>query len=205
MERGLNPERRYLFVIDGAKVLRAAIECVFGERATVQRCLIHKRRNVTEHLPENCRKDYQRRMSNAYALTNFAEAKAELEKLFRQLERVNPSAARGLEEGMEETLTVQRLGVGWLLRLTLASTNPIKSCLSTVEYVARNVKRLRGGDQALRWTATGLLEAEKKFRRVKGYRELQVLHLRMNPQCSCQRCQEHRRMNSSLTQQVRVA
>lgn len=203
--RGLNPQRRYLFVIDGAKALLVAIEKVFGERAEVQRCQIHKRRNVKDHLPENCQKDYDRRIRNAYAMTRYADAKAELEKIFRQLERVNPSAAHSLEEGLEETLTVHQLGVGWLLRRTLSSTNPIESCLSTVERVARNVKRWRAGDHALRWTATGLLEAEKKFRRVKGYRELAALHRRLNPQCSCASCQEHRQMNSSLTQQERVA
>jgi len=95
-----------------------------------------------------------------------------------------------LEEGLEETSTVHRLGVGQLLRQTLASTNPIGSCFSTVEKVARNVKRWRAGDQALRWTATGLLEAEKKFRRVKGHRELELLQRKLNP---------------SLTQQVQVA
>jgi putative transposase len=190
LARGLDPERRYLFVIDGAKALRAAIERVFGQRAEVQRCQIHKRRNVKDHLPKQAQGDTDRRIRNAYAMTNYADAKAELEKIFRQLERVNPSAARSLEEGMEETLTVHRLGVGALLRRTLASTNPIESCLSTVERVARNVKRWRGGDQSLRWTATGLLEAEKKFRKVKGYRELETLHHRLNP---------------SLTQQVQVA
>ncbi|MGI0080786.1 MAG: IS256 family transposase [Nitrososphaerales archaeon] len=188
--RGLDAERRYLFVIDGAKALRAGIERVFGERAEVQRCQIHKRRNVKEHLPKNAQGDIDRRIRNAYALTGYAEAKAELEKLFRQLERINPSAARSLEEGLEETLTVHRLGVGALLRKTLASTNPIESCLSTVERVAHHVKRWHGGNQPLRWTATGLLEAEKKFRRVKGYRELETLHHRLNP---------------SLTQQVQVA
>ena len=188
--RGLNPERRYLLVIDGAKALRAAIERVFGNRAEVQRCQIHKRRNVKDHLPKQAQGDTDRRIRNAYALTSYAEAKAELEKIFRQLERINPSAARSLEEGLEETLTVHRLGVGTLLRRTLASTNPIESCLSTVERVAHNVKRWRGGDQPLRWTATGLLEAEKKFRRVKGYRELEALRHRLNP---------------SLTQQVQVA
>lgn len=189
--RGLKQDRRYLFVIDGAKALRAAIEKVFGERAEVQRCQIHKRRNVKDHLSKNAQGDYDRRIRNAYALTGYAEAKAELEKIFRQLERINPSAARSLEEGLEETLTVHRLNVGGLLRRTLSSTNAIESCLSTVERVTRNVKRWRGGDQAQRWTATGLLEAEKKFRRVKGYRELEGLHRRMNP--------------LSLTQQARVA
>lgn len=188
--RGLNPERRYLFVIDGAKALRAAIERVFGDRAEVQRCQVHKRRNVKDHLPKQAQGDTDRRIRNAYAMTNYAEAQAELEKIFRQLERVNPSAARSLEEGLEETLTVHRLNVGALLRRTLASTNPIESCLSIVERVAHNVKRWRAGDQPLRWTATGLLEAEKKFRRVKGYRELETLRHRLNP---------------SLTQQVQVA
>jgi transposase-like protein len=188
--RGLAPERRYLFVIDGAKALRAGIERVFGGRAEVQRCQIHKRRNVKEHLPKSAQGDTDRRIRNAYAMTGYAEAKAELEKIFRQLERINPSAAHSLEEGLEETLTVHRLGVGGLLRQTLASSNPIESCLSTVERVARNVKRWRAGDHALRWTATGLLEAEKKFRKVKGYRELEVLQRKLNP---------------SLTQQEQVA
>jgi putative transposase len=188
--RGLHPERRYLFVIDGAKALRAAIERVFGARAEVQRCQIHKRRNVKEHLPKSAQGDTDRRIRNAYAMTRYAEAKAELGKIFRQLERINPSAARSLEEGLEETLTVHRLGVGTLLRRTLASTNPIESCLSTVGRVARNVKRWRAGDHALRWTATGLLEAERKFRRVKGFRELEILQRKLNP---------------SLTQQEQVA
>lgn len=203
--RGLKPDRRYLFVIDGAKALRAAIAKVFGDRGEVQRCQIHKRRNVREHLPENGQREYDWHLRKAYAMTNYAEAKAALEKLFRQLERINPSAARSLEEGLEETLTVHRLGVGWLLRRTLSSTNPIESCLSTVEQVARNVKRWRGGDQSLRWTATALLEAEKKFRRVKGYRELEALHRRLNPQCSCDRCQEHRRKEEPLQRQEQVA
>jgi putative transposase len=202
--RGLPRERRYLFVIDGAKALRAAIEKVFGERACVQRCQVHKRENVKAHLPKNAQRDYHRRMSNAYALTSYEEAKAELEKLFRQLVRINPSAARSLEEGLEETLTVHRLGVGELLRRTLATTNPIESSFSTVEEVTRRVKRWRPGDQALRWTATGLLEAEGKFRRVKGYRELESLHRRLNPQCACPRCEVHR-ARTSLTHQEEVA
>ena len=188
--RGLHPERRYLFVIDGSKALRAGIERVFGGRAEVQRCQIHKRRNVKEHLPKSAQGDTDRRIRNAYAMTSYAEAKAELGKIFRQLERINPSAAHSLEEGLEETLTVHRLGVGTLLRQTLASSNPIESCLSTVERVARNVKRWRAGDHALRWTATGLLEAEKKFRKVKGFRELEILQRKLNP---------------SLTQQEQVA
>jgi putative transposase len=177
--RGQTPERRYLFVIDGAKALRAGIELVFGERAEVQRCQIHKRRNVKEHLPNSAQGDTDRRIRNAYAMTGYAEAKAELGKIFRQLERINPSAAHSLEEGLEETLTVHWLGVGTLLRQTLASSNPIESCVSTVERVARNVKRWRAEDHALRWTATEFPEAEREFRRVKGFRELEILQRKL--------------------------
>lgn len=182
----MNPERRYLFVLDGSKALRAAVEKVFGSNSAVQRCQLHKRRNVKDHLPEHCRADYDRQLRNAYALTRYEDAKAALEKLFRQLERINPSAGRSLEEGMAETLTLHRLGVTPLLRRSLSTTNVIESCLSTVRHVARNVKRWQGGDHIARWTAAGLLEAEKKFRKVKGYRELKELARILNPELHSQ-------------------
>ena len=182
VERGLDRARRYLFVLDGSKALRAGVERVFGEQAEVQRCQFHKVENVVGHLPESCRADWRRRMRNAYAMTDYAAANAALEKLWRQLCEINPSAARSLEEGMEETLTLHRLGVGPLLRRTLSTTNTIESCLSTVRHVTRNVKRWQGGDHIARWTAAGLVEAEKKFRRVKGYRELPELAKKLNPQ-----------------------
>ncbi len=186
IERGLGPKRRYLFVLDGSKALRAGVERVFGAQAEVQRCQIHKIRNVIDHLPEGCRADWRRRLRSAYAMTDYAAAKAALEKLWRQLVEINPSAARSLEEGMEETLTLHRLGVGPLLRRTLSTTNAIESCLSTVRHVTRNVKRWQGGDHIARWTAAGLLEAEKKFRRVRGYRELAELVRRLNPELHSQ-------------------
>lgn len=181
VERGLDSKRRYLFVLDGSKALRAAVDRVFGERAEVQRCQLHKIRNVIDHLPENCRTDWRRRMRAAYNLTHYDEAKGALQKLWRQLVDINPSAARSLEEGMEETLTVHRLGVGALLRRTLASTNPIESCMSTVRKVTRRVTRWQAGNHIARWTAAGLLEAEKGFRRIKGYRELRTLVQKLNP------------------------
>src|ERR1700732_5560125 len=122
VDRGLDRQRRYLVVMEGSKALRAGVERVFGDQVEVQRCQIHKRRNVREYLPENCQKDYDRRMRNAYAMKDYAEAKEALQKIFRQLERINPSAARSLEEGLEETLTVHRLGVGAVLRRKLATT-----------------------------------------------------------------------------------
>lgn len=184
--RGLNQERRSLFVLDGSKALRRAVERIFGGRAEVQRCQLHKRRNVKDHLPEHCRAEYDRRLRNAYALADYGEAKAALQKLWRQLCEVNPNAARSLEEGMEETLTLHRLGVAPLLRRSLSSTNIIESCLSTVRHVTRNVKRWQGGDHIARWTAAGLLEAEKKFRKVKGYRELKELERKLNPELHSQ-------------------
>jgi len=184
--RGLDSERRYLFVLDGSKALRAAVDKVFGNNIEVQRCQLHKRRNVKEHLPEHCRADYDRQLRNAYAMTGYEDAKAALQRIWRQLCDVNPSAARSLEEGMEETLTVHRLGVGALLRRSLASTNIIESCLSTVRHVAHNVKRWQGGDHIARWTAAGLIEAEQKFRKVKGYRELKVLRNQLNPELHSQ-------------------
>jgi transposase-like protein len=186
VDRGLDLERRYWVVIDGSKALRAAVERVLGERAEVQRCQIHKRRNVKEHLPEPCRVQYDRQLRAAYAMTGYAEAKQALERLWRQLCDVNPSAARSLQEGMEETLTLHRLGVSPLLRRSLSTTNVIESCLSTVRHVARNVKRWQGGDHVARWTAAGLLEAEKKFRRVEGYRELKELNRILHPELHSQ-------------------
>lgn len=186
VERGLDLGRRYLVVIDGSKALRAAVERVFGRQAEVQRCQVHKRRNVKDHLPEPCRADYDRQLRNAYALTSYPEAKAALERLWRQLCEVNPSAARSLEEGLEETLTLHRLGVAPLLRRSLSSTNLIESCLSTVRHLTRNVKRWRGGDHVARWTAAGLLEAERKFRRLRGYRGLEELERRLNPELHAQ-------------------
>jgi putative transposase len=159
---------------------------VFGSRAEVQRCQIHKRRNLRDHLPKECHADYHRQLRNAYTMASYDAAKAALQRIWRQLCEVNPSAARSLEEGMEETLTRHRLGVGPLLRRSLASTNIIESCLSTVRHVASNVKRWQGGDHIARWTAAGLLEAEKKFRKVKGYRELKELARILNPEVHSQ-------------------
>ena len=181
IERGLDLARRYLLVIDGAKALRAAVDRVFGQQAEVQRYQFHKRHNVTEHLPESCRADYDWRLRQAYALADYGQATAASERIWRQLCEINPSAARSLEEWMEETLTLHRLGVGELLRRTLSTTNTIESCLSTVRHVTRNVKHWQGGDHIARWTAAGLAEREQKFRRVKGYRSLADLVSRLNP------------------------
>jgi transposase-like protein len=173
--RGLSPDRAMLVVIDGAKALRKAVDAIFGENVAVQRCTVHKKRNVLDHLPKGERSRVSRRLSRAYDLTDEATARKDLQDLAKELEAVNPSAARSLEEGLDETLTVQRLGLPALLRVSLRSTNVIESSNSGVRDRGRNVKRWQGGDHVERWTAAGLLETEKSFRRVKGYRHLSVL------------------------------
>src|SRR3989441_6835957 len=186
VERGLDPEQGILFVIDGAKALRKAIRNVFGE-APVQRCLRHKERNVTEHLPERDRPIVKQRLRRAWALDDHARALDQLRQLAGELERSNPGAAGSLREGVEETLTLTRLGVGGNLKRTLESTNPCESMIEIVRRTQRNVKRWSSGEMALRWTAAGMLEAERQFRKIIGYRELATLVV------AIERDHEHRR------------
>ncbi len=174
VERGLDPEQGILFVIDGAKALRKAIRNVFGE-APVHRCVRHKERNVLDHLPERDRPSVKQRLRRAWALDDHARALDQLRQLARELDRSYPGAAGSLREGMEETLTLTRLGVRGNLKRTLESTNPCESMLEIVRRTQRNVKRWSSGEMALRWTAAGMLEAERQFRRIIGYRDLATL------------------------------
>jgi putative transposase len=174
IRRGLKSEKRYLFVIDGAKALSSAVRKTFAA-ADIQRCQLHKRRNVKDHLPETHQADVDRRIRTAYQMKGYSEAKAEIEKIVRYLEGLNPSAARSLDEGLEETLTLHRLGIPDLLRTSLNTTNIIESSLSRVDHMLRRVKRWNGGDHVQRWAATALLHAEKGFRKVKGFRDMDVL------------------------------
>jgi putative transposase len=174
VERGLDPEQGILFVIDGAKALRKAIRTVFGE-APVQRCLRHKERNVLEHLPERERPTVKQRLRRAWALDDHARALDQLRRLAGELDRSYPGAAGSLREGMEETLTLTRLGVSGNLKRTLESTNPCESMIEIVRRTQRNLKRWSSGEMALRWTAAGMLEAERQFRKIIGYRDLATL------------------------------
>jgi transposase-like protein len=169
-----------LFVIDGGKGIRAAVKATFGERALIQRCRIHKRRNVLDHLPEVERTFVGGKLDRAWRQANADKAEAELRNLAKHLETQHPGAAASLREGLEETLTVTRLGLPPILLQTFRSTNPIESMISIERDVARNVKRWRDGQMVLRWAAAGALEAEKKFRRIKGYRELPLLAAALN-------------------------
>ncbi len=174
VDRGLPVERARLFVIDGGKGLRKAIRGIFGDWALVHRCHLHKIRNVEDHLPKGKRAWAKAAMRKAYASETPALAKRRLLDLVRSLAD-HPGAAASLREGLEETLTLLHLGVRGALARTLVSTNPIENLMGTLDRVSRNVKRWRHGRMALRWAVTGLLEARKSFRRIKGYRELPAL------------------------------
>lgn len=172
IERGLVVDRARLFVIDGGKGIRKAIRETFGDWALIQRCQVHKLRNVAEHLPRGKRTWVRAAMNRAWLQSTMTGARGKLRDLAAQLEDEHPGAARSVLEGLDETLTVIGLGMGAALSKTLRSTNPIENLQGTLKRVARNVKRWRGGSMALRWAVSGLLEAQKKFRRVKGYREM---------------------------------
>lgn len=174
-ERGLATDQPTLFVLDGAKALRAAVKRVWGRHALIQRCQAHKKRNVQAHLPQKHWQELSRQMNLAYHETDYEEAMKLLKLTARWLDRISPDAAASLREGMEETITVVRLGVPELLRKTLATTNPIESAFSVAQNVTARVKRWRDGDMRQRWCTAGLLRAESKFRRVKGHRQMPQL------------------------------
>ncbi len=175
VDRGLDPEQAILFVIDGGKAIRRAIRDVFGEHALVHRCHRHKERNVCDLLPERDRTAILARIRGAWALKDADLAQQRLELLASELERSWPDAAASLREGMPETLTLMRLGIGGQLAKTLCSTNPCESMIEIVRYTQRNVKRWQNGDMRKRWTAAGMLIAEQQFRRIVGYRHLAKL------------------------------
>lgn len=175
VDRGLDPRQAILFVLDGGKALRKAIKDVFGETALVHRCHRHKERNVCDLLPETDRPRVLARIRGAWALSDRKQALHQLEELARELERSWPDAAASLREGMDETLTLIRLGVGGKLAKTLSSTNPIESMIEIVRHTQRNVKRWQPGDMRKRWTAAGMLQAEAQFRRIIGYSQLAEL------------------------------
>jgi putative transposase len=172
VDRGLDPSQAILFVIDGGKAIRRAIKDVFGEHALVHRCHRHKERNVTDLLPERDRPQVLARIRGAWTLENPELAKQRLEQLVSELQRTWPDAAGSLREGLDETLTLMRLGIGGQLAKTLCSTNPCESMIEIVRYTQRNVKRWHDGDMRKRWTAAGMLVAEQQFRRIIGYRDL---------------------------------
>lgn len=168
-ERGLDTTKPTLLVLDGAKALHAAAKRVWGKNAVIQRCQVHKKRNIKAHVPEKHWAEVERGLSAAYHETDYETAKRSLEETATWLKRINPDAAASLREGLEETLTVIRLSVPAALRRSLATTNPIESALSITRRVTARVARWRDGDMRTRWCVAGLLRAESKFRRLKGH------------------------------------
>jgi putative transposase len=173
--RGLRTDRAMLFVIDGSKALRRSIREAFGERAVVQRCQVHKLRNVQDHLPEEMKKSVGRTISAAYRSADATRAKRMLEALARQLEKKNPAAAASLREGLDETLTVMRMRLPAGLARTLSTTNPIEFINSRIRKTTHNVAKWEGGEMVLRWLALALDEASKTFRKVRAYKSMPIL------------------------------
>lgn len=174
-ERGLCRDEPTLFVLDGSKALRKAVIAIWGRFAIVQRCQLHKKRNVQAHVPARHWDEVRRQINDAYQQSDPNKALKRLKTTAAYLDRISPDAADSLREGMEETITVIRLGLPDELRRHVASSNIIESSLATTQKVSRNVKRWRDGTMRRRWCATGLLVAEKKFRRVKGHRHMPKL------------------------------
>lgn len=175
LDRGLDVSGGILCVIDGGKGLRAAIKNVFGSLVPVQRCRLHKERNVADHLPDHLWLAVRARMRKAWSDPDPAKALRALEAIAASIEEQHPGAASSLREGMEETVTINRLGVPPKLAVTMFSTNIVESAISVARTAHRNVKRWRSGRMAERWAAAGMSVAQRKFRKVKGYREIPVL------------------------------
>jgi transposase-like protein len=173
--RGLSTEEGLLVVIDGAKALAAGVRRVFGEDALVQRCTLHKRRDVAGYLGKELAGRIDRRLAAAFAQPDPERGLARARAIAAELEADHPDAAASLREGLADMFTVRRLGVDGRLARTLTTTNPIESMLSVARTTMGNVKRWRDGTMKKRWLAAGLLEAERSFRRVKGCQSMPVL------------------------------
>jgi putative transposase len=178
-ERGLDVTRPILVVIDGAKALAAAVKEIF-DRPVVQRCQLHKIRNIEHHLPKTLGPTVTKKMRAAYRDPDPLHAEATLEALARSLDKAHPGAAGSLREGLDETLTVNQLGVPPTLARTLRSTNAIESMIEICRDHSTNVKRWRDGQMALRWCAAGMTEAAKQFRRVNGHLHLAALRVALD-------------------------
>lgn len=175
IERGVTPARTYLFVIDGSKALRKAIFERFGKRSLVQRCQEHKRRNIRNHLPKSKQASVDKRMRDAYNSCSKATAKRLLIRLATDLAQEHPDAERSLREGLEETLTLKDMKLSKSLERTLSTTNPIENLNGSIRRTLRRVKRWRDGTMIKRWVIAGILEAEKGFRRLRGYKGIPTL------------------------------
>ena len=181
VDRGLRYEQGILAVLDGAKALSKAVAKVFGTAAKIQRCTLHKRRNVAGYLPDNKRKAIDKRLASAFAAAEADKGIAQCRRLAAQLKTDHPDAAASLLEGLDEMFTVARLGITGALRSTLTNTNCIESMISIVRTVTARVKNWQDGDMKKRWIVTGMVEAERSFRRVRGHRDMPNLVAVLRP------------------------
>jgi putative transposase len=175
IERGLDPKVCRLFIIDGAKALTTALRKTFGRHTPIQRCQVHKARNILERLPKPLQASVRKALRQAWELDDAGKAERLIRKLARRLEQQAPGVAGSLLEGLDEILTVVRLGLPTELRRSLACTNIIENMMGTIRRVSRNVKRWQDASMALRWTSAAMLEAAKGFRRLKAHKQLSAL------------------------------
>jgi len=175
VSRGLSADDGLLVVIDGAKALRAGVNEVFGDLAAVQRCTLHKRRNVADHLPDKEKAWVDAKLVKAFNHPDPDVGLRNAKHLAGLLDKAHPGAANSLREGLEEMFTVNRLGIDGRLAKTLVTSNPVESMISIARTTNRNVTRWRDGHMVLRWTAAGMLNAERSFRRIKGYKQMPQL------------------------------
>jgi len=179
VNRGLSLDKEYLIVIDGGKGLRKAIGSVFGKNGVVQRCQWHKRENVAGYLPKEKQAEWRRKLQAAYEQPDYEKARKRLKSLRSELERINISAVRSLDEGFEETLTLHRLGVFEELGVSFKTTNLIENVNSGLQRRTGRVTRWHTSDQRQRWVATALLEIEPRLNKLKGYKYLPMLRMAM--------------------------
>jgi len=179
IERGLKFEDGILFIIDGSKGIRKAIERKFSIYALIQRCRWHKRENVVAYLDDSQQVLFRRRLQLAYEKTTYKEAKTALDGLHHELEIVNVSAANSLAEGLEETLTIHHLGLSPEIAKSLSTTNCMESVMSQMGQYTDKVNHWRNSDQILRWTATSLMDVEPRLHKIRGYRYLSVLRFKL--------------------------
>ena len=175
VERGLDPAVPRLFIVDGAKALSKAIRATFGRDVAIQRCQIHKARNIMDRLPKELHASTRRVLRQAWELDDAEKAEKLIRNLARRLDQDRPGAAASIVEGLDEILTVVRLKLPKELRRSLACTNIAENMIGTIRRVTRNVKRWRNGKMVLRWVAAGMIEAAKGFRKLKAHKQLPIL------------------------------
>jgi putative transposase len=197
--RGLDPALPRLFIIDGSKALAKAIRRSFGRHTPIQRCQIHKARNIMERLPKTLHASVRRALRQAWELDDPEKAEKLILNLAQRLERDAPGVSTSILEGLDEILTVTRLGLPSQLRRSLACTNIIENMMGTVRRVCRNVKRWDSASMALRWTAAAMLEARKGFRKLKAYKQLAALRMALKAHY------ERLSNNFAIDQQTKVA